>query len=815
MNRATLRMAGWAMAFGIGGAWSAGAEQAAPAHRQYGAWVSSQLGGGGYWLDAQPSAVDDRWYAWSDVGGIYRTDDDAQTWRALHQHFPDDQGDVTNIRSLLEHPGQPDRLVAFTGTRWRQTGGIWTSDDAGQTWAKRLTGRFWGNAQGREFGRTLSAHPTEPATLVAAGQDGVYRSEDFGQTWVKGTGAQGLNPVQLMHDPSDPSRLWLSSWALSDWSLDGPFEAPSGTFESLDGGRNWQPLGTVGVKEVVADPSDPGRWIGSFASDLRESRDGGRTWTPLMQGAPGNNGANWEINTQHFPGLATTPDAVLAVNGQGDIYRLPAGAQRWQAVPRRSVQAPSWWFGNTGSGDAGGAGGGEGGWVHFGKSASSLRVDPRDADRWLMTDWYALWETRDAGATWSFAGDGLENTVLHGVAIDPTDPTHVLAFMGDNGLMRSRDGGHTLQKVLPPGQPLYSNVKQAVFAPSDASVIWMIGNTRPGQWESSAVARSVDGGASLVYASVQGLPAGMSELNFAAAIAVDPQDADAAWLAVSGPVGQGGGVYATDDAGASWTAVLAGLPQGQEFFSANIWDAGPELAIDPQGTLLAVSKSRRKAYRLGAGAAQWEDLGWLPDVPAAVAADPHTADRWWLATQGKGLYRSNNGGQAWERMFASGVASVALDPSVPDRLVVGAADGVHASLDGGLTWENISLDMPHRLHPAVAIAQGLIVAGTKGNGVFVRSWPDEREAALPGDFDRDGQVAQGDLDLVLTYWGAASKPAGFEGGAVGLTDAVDQDELDRVLENWGRGTTSQAQPQSVPEPSMMWALVAGMAGLRR
>ncbi|MEN0111699.1 MAG: hypothetical protein AAF805_13355, partial [Planctomycetota bacterium] len=72
-------------------------------HRYYGEWCSSRLGGGGYWLDTHASVVPDRWYVWSDVGGLYRSDDDARTWRALHQGLPDGQGDTTNVRDFYEH----------------------------------------------------------------------------------------------------------------------------------------------------------------------------------------------------------------------------------------------------------------------------------------------------------------------------------------------------------------------------------------------------------------------------------------------------------------------------------------------------------------------------------------------------------------------------------------------------------------------------------------------------------------------------------------------------------------------------------------
>ena len=55
-----------------------------------------------------------------------------------------------------------------------------------------------------------------------------------------------------------------------------------------------------------------------------------------------------------------------------------------------------------------------------------------------------------------------------------------------------------------------------------------------------------------------------------------------------------------------------------------------------------------------------------------------------------------------------------------------------------------------------------------------------------GDFDGNGHVAQGDLDLVLLYWGKLGVPHGWIND---LPDSkIDQNELDRVLLNWGNGT---------------------------
>ncbi|MEM1446322.1 MAG: hypothetical protein AAGF84_09720 [Planctomycetota bacterium] len=90
---------------------------------------------------------------------------------------------------------------------------------------------------------------------------------------------------------------------------------------------------------------------------------------------------------------------------------------------------------------------------------------------------------------------------------------------------------------------------------------------------------------------------------------------------------------------------------------------------------------------------------------------------------------------------------------------------------------------------------------------------------LPGDYDGSGQVEQGDLNLVLTNWGAdtldpnVGVPAGWQQDfPVGV---IDQDELNRVLSNWGSDTAPILELSAVPEPAAAIALGVGAVALRR
>ena len=697
---------------------AAAEQQAGDDYRQYGPWFSSRLGGGGFWLDTRPSVVDDRWYLWSDVGGMYRSDDDAATWHALHQNLPDDQGDTANTRGMVEHPDDPDKLVLLTGTRWRDVGGAWLTTDGGQTWKKTLEQLFWGNAWGREFGRTLVAAPDDPDVLVAAGQDGVYRSVNFGESWTKSNGAEGLNPTGLGFDPQDPSRWWLASTAVNSWTQGREANTPDAFYESTDGGRSWTQVSDEAPREIVQDPTDPSRWIGLFDAAVKESSDHGHTWSGLSAGLPDHaNGKPQHIAPNQSYAIHAAGDAVVMVANDGQLYRLPGGGSSWQKVERKNVTAPDWWYGNLGQKEED--------WIHYGKAAASITPDPTNPQRMLMTDWYATWETLDGGSTWAFSGDGAENTVLHGVVVNPAEPDRLMVFMGDNGLLNSDDRGHTLAQVHMPGAPLNSNVKQVVFAPSDPEVVWAIGNTASGQWESSTIARSRDAGRTWSYTQTKGLPRGLAKYNFINSLAVATDDADHAWVGLSSPVNAGGGIYETRDGGKSWTAINEGLPESAEIFTGNIWDAGPELAVNKAGDLLAISKSNNTLYHRPAGAKAWEKVGSTDGRPESIAADPHYPGRWFLASQGGGLAMSENPSGSWKTVLDRPILSFSFDAERPDHLVAGALDGVHETRDGGKSWTHLG-GHPHRYFPTVAVGNGLVVAGTKGNGSFVAETAEAR-----------------------------------------------------------------------------------------
>ncbi|MEM7577541.1 MAG: choice-of-anchor tandem repeat NxxGxxAF-containing protein [Planctomycetota bacterium] len=100
-----------------------------------------------------------------------------------------------------------------------------------------------------------------------------------------------------------------------------------------------------------------------------------------------------------------------------------------------------------------------------------------------------------------------------------------------------------------------------------------------------------------------------------------------------------------------------------------------------------------------------------------------------------------------------------------------------------------------------------------GDGIAL--WADALRIGVTGDYTGNGQVEQGDLNLVLNNWGG---PRGAWSNADGLTTStVDQEELNRVLNNWGDAAAPSfaANPGVVPEPGSLGLLTVISACMLR
>ena len=697
-----------ALALALPPALAAGQEAAPAPFRQYGRWVSSALGGGGYIQQVVPTSDPSVYYARVDVGGVARSDDAGQSWHFLHGNVRPYMAGVDSVRGVSVDPRDPDKLVIAAGDRWSGAVGLLTSDDGGESWTLAHKGVFLGNADTRNAGEILVRHPKRPNVIYAAGVGHNFRSDDGGRTW-REFGPTGLHATDLTIDKTNPDRLWLAATPARIYvdELGGFTEFAGGWFMSDDGGESFKKVADEAPREFVQHPQKADVLYGLFGiGSMRRSDDGGRTWADHGQGLPLDAAGGFNDWAKTSSALTAADDRLVLVTRDGVVFERPYDAASWRKVGPENIDKRDW-YGNVGE---------RGGWVHYGKAAGDVLVSPHNPSLWFFTDWYAIWRSGDAGKSWSYSADGFEVTVVHTVAGHPDDGALVHLGMADNGYLRSTDGGATFEDVhgLPVGE---DNAKAIAVSPSEPDRVYLTGNTTPGEWASRGLAVSADAGRTWSAAPTRGLPDMSGRMM--CSVAVDPSDAMRIVVGVSGDPADGGGAYVSTDGGASFSPLGEGLPAGKGYFRNDIWVCGREVAVGPGGRVVAFSHDRRLVHRLDGDS--WVAAGVnVGGKPNDIVADVETPGRFFLAVGGDGLYRSDDGGANFEKVWSGDARRVDVRG---EKVAVGVGDdaGVVFSDDGGDSFTTLDDALPNRDRPVVAFAGenfGRVLAGTNGNGTF-------------------------------------------------------------------------------------------------
>jgi photosystem II stability/assembly factor-like uncharacterized protein len=178
-------------------------------------------------------------------GGVYRSDDDGQTWAARNEGIaarvlPDSPGaGLPNVHKLASDAVNPDFF-------WAQaTSGVYKTTDAGEHW-EPVSRKGQPAGLPSEFGFPIVAHPEEPATAyVVPLESGTYRCTVNGRCRVYRTMDAGLS-WQALSDGLPSSNAYVT--VLRDAFSVGAeppyplvFGSKSGhVFASLDSGDSWR-----------------------------------------------------------------------------------------------------------------------------------------------------------------------------------------------------------------------------------------------------------------------------------------------------------------------------------------------------------------------------------------------------------------------------------------------------------------------------------------------------------------------------------------------------------------------------------------------
>jgi photosystem II stability/assembly factor-like uncharacterized protein len=397
-----------------------------------------------------------RLYAGSCCGGVWASDDLGQTWQPVF-----DKEASTSTGALAVAPSNPDILWIGTGEsnifRSSYTGvGVYKSTDNAKTF------QHMGLTDTGTIGRIV-IHPTDPniVYVASAGQEwvenemrGVFKTTDGGRSWttvLKISAKTGVNDLAM--DPKDPNTLYAAAWQRQR--------------------RKW---------------NDPRVERGFDEGLIYKTTDAGKTWTKLTNGLPAPNVSgrigvavaasnpnvvyafydNYECDTQAATGgRGANPGgsaASCAIKGN-EVYRSNDKGASWTRVSGQTDEQRQFMktISNTYA------------WV-FG----NIRVDPTDENT-IYTLSLFVSVSRDGGKTFArFTGPPAEAVTPpagappvagappagggggrggpggdnHAMWIDPKNTKFMLSG-NDSGFRVTTDGGQTWRRAALPTETAF------------------------------------------------------------------------------------------------------------------------------------------------------------------------------------------------------------------------------------------------------------------------------------------------------------------------------------------------------------------------
>lgn len=187
----------------------------------------------------------------------------------------------------------------------------------------------------------------------------------------------------------------------------------------------------------------------------------------------------------------------------------------------------------------------------------------------------------------------------------------------------------------------------------------------------------------------------------------------------------GGGLWKTTDAGLNWSNISDGFFNSASVGAIAVSSSDPNILYVGMGehSIRGVMSSQGDGvYKSTDAGKTWKNVGLKKSrTIAAIRIHPDNPEHIYVAVQGtqwsdsedRGVYRSMDGGQSWERILyvdqQTGAADLSMDPTNPRILYAGMWDhrrdpwrirsggegsGLYKSTDGGDNWEKINKGLP-------------------------------------------------------------------------------------------------------------------------
>ncbi len=466
--------------------------------------------------------------SWQGPGsGLYKSTDGGNTWRQLTKGLPTFAEGLGRIGFGIARSNS--NIIYATVDANAVTGGLYRSDDAGESWRK-LSGdqRLWG--RGSDFAE-VRPHPTNP-DIVFVGNTASYKSTDGGKTWTGFKGAPGGD---------DYHRIWINP-EHPDTMI---FAADQGATITVNGGETWsswynQP--TAQMYHVITDNRWP-YWVysgqqesGSAAIQSRGDY-GAITWR------------DWRTVGVDEYGYATPDPLNPDITYGGRISRYDWKTGQTQNIAPEPVRS---------------------GKYRMLRTMPSI-FSPVD-NKTLFFATNVLWKTLNGGNSWEIISPDLSREkydipesigkyrkpematmprrgVIYSVAPSHKSLNTIWAGTDDGLIHRTTDGGKTWANITPPELKSWMKVAQLDAGHSDDQTVYAAINTLRLDDLRPHIYRTHDGGKTW-----QHITNGIPNNNVINVVREDPQRKGLLFA------GSENAVFVSFDDGDNWQSLRNNMP---------------------------------------------------------------------------------------------------------------------------------------------------------------------------------------------------------------------------------------------------------------
>lgn len=604
--------------------------------------------------------------------------------------------------------------------------------------------------------------------------NGVYKSIDGGSSW-ENMGLDSSRQIgKIVIHPENPEIVFVAAEG-SAW---GPGKQ-RGLYKTTDGGKNWKKVLSIsentGVNDIVMDPRNPDvlyatseqrrrrtftKIGGGPESAVYKSTDGGETWNKIMKGLPG----------VHIGGMglaisSANPDylyvIVEAQDGKGGFFKTTNGGASWSKQsdysssgqyyneivcdPKDYNKVYSLETVSKVTEDGGKT------WRSVGNNARhvddhAMWIDPENTDHFMIGGDGGIYETFDSGKNFVFKCN-LPVTQFYRVSVDDTEPFYwVYGGTQDNNSMggpsrsTSRDGvksddwvvtlgGDGFFQAIEPGNP------DIVYSAYQYGNIYRYDKKSGESIKIKPEPRKDE----LTY-----------RWNWNAPFILSPHSKTRLYMAANK-------VFRSDDRGNSWQVISDDVTRNEDRnqfkvmgkywpsnavakdVSSSQWGTVVSLAESPVKEDLIYSGSDDGVIQISEDAGKtWTKITSFPGVPEYTYVSdilPSRFDENVVFASFDNiksddfkpyLLKSTDKGKTWTSITGNlpedeTVHCIIQDPVKKDLLFVGTEFNVFFTLDGGLTWIELSSGIPDVAMKDITIQEreNDLVVATFGRGFYI------------------------------------------------------------------------------------------------